>query len=89
VRHCPSCGARQVSSSTTTVVSPAAADASAKAFQVLRELGLGEKEVKRALAQDAHAGAGDGVETLVRRCLLLLTERRLRAGQRSEHAPTR
>lgn len=53
---------------------PAAADAKAMAFRALRGLGFSEGEVRRALAHTAHGGAGDldGVESLVRRCLLVL-----------------
>jgi hypothetical protein len=61
------------------LTSPSVADISAKAFQALRRLGFGEGEVRRALAQAARIGAGDSTETLVRRSLLLLTERHARA----------
>ena len=60
------------------VVSPSVADAGAKAFQALRGMGFGESEVRRALTH-VHAGASEGVEAVVRRCLRLLTERRARA----------
>jgi len=57
-------------------LSPAAADAGSKAFRALRGLGFAEGEVRRALAQVAHAGGGDAsVEALVRSCLRLLTQR--------------
>jgi hypothetical protein len=61
------------------VVSPSAVDAAAKAFRALRRLGFGEGEARRALTQAAHMGGGDSVETWVRRCLGLLTERCARA----------
>jgi hypothetical protein len=55
------------------------ADASAQTFQALRRLGFQESAVRRALAQAMRTDAGASVEALVRACLLLLTERRVRA----------
>jgi hypothetical protein len=61
------------------IVSPSLIDHAAKAFQALRRLGFGESEVRRALSQAARVGPSDGVETLVRRCLVLLTQSYARA----------
>jgi hypothetical protein len=43
-------------------------------------LGFRESEARRALAETTHVGAIDDVETLIRRCLGLLTERFAKAG---------
>lgn len=57
-----------------------AADAASKAFRALRSLGFRETDARGALAEATHAGAIDDVERLVRRCLVLLTERFAKAG---------
>jgi hypothetical protein len=59
---------------------PLAADAAGKAFRALRSLGFRESDTRRALAEATHVGAIDDAETLVRRCLVLLTERFAKAG---------
>jgi hypothetical protein len=59
---------------------PLAADAASRAFRALRSLGFRECDARRALAEATHVGAIDDVETLVRRCLVLLTERFAKAG---------
>jgi hypothetical protein len=59
---------------------PLSADAMSKAFRALRSLGFRESDARRALAEATHGGAIDDVETLVRRCLVLLTERFAKAG---------
>ena len=61
-------------------VAGGAVDVRAKAFQALRGLGFGEGEARRALGQLAHVGGAESVESLVRCCLLLLTERIAQAG---------
>jgi Holliday junction resolvasome RuvABC DNA-binding subunit len=58
---------------------PAAAYASARAFQALRGLGFKEGEARWALAQMTDVGGDGNVEVRVRQCLLLLTERLARA----------
>ncbi len=50
--------------------SPAAADATARAFAALRKLGFRETETRRALA---HVGAGESTEAIVRAALAVLT----------------
>jgi hypothetical protein len=57
----------------------AAADAGVKAFQALRGLGFKEGEARWALAHMTDVGGEASVETRVRHCLLLLTERLARA----------
>jgi hypothetical protein len=59
---------------------PFAADAASKAFRALRSLGFREGEARRALAEATHVGTIDDVEMLLRRCLVLLTERFAKAG---------
>jgi hypothetical protein len=58
-------------------LSPATADASARAFQALRGLGFREGEVRRAMSEAAQLVSGSAnVEALVRHCLRGFTERR-------------
>ena len=59
---------------------PSAVDAVSRAFRALRSLGFREREARRALAEATHVGAIDDVEMLLRRCLILLTERFAKAG---------
>ncbi len=59
-------------------VSPKAAEVRAKLYGALRGLGFRETETKRALAGiQTHVGAGEPLEKLLRRALLLLSERRV------------
>jgi hypothetical protein len=62
------------------IPTPMATDVASKAFRALRSLGFRESEARRALAEATHVNAIDDVETLVRRCLVLLTERFAKAG---------
>jgi hypothetical protein len=57
------------------VVLAATVDAQARAFRGLRQMGFGEGEVRRALAQvSTHVGHQASVEVILRSALRLLTD---------------